>query len=300
MKKHKVIAIVGPTSSGKSALGIYLAKRVHGEIVSADSRQIYKGLNLTSGKLSRKEQSGIPHYLLDVASPKRNFNASEYVKKAELAIEKIYTHNAIPIVVGGTGLYIDALLGRIVLPNVPPNKSLRARLEKKSIEEIYRLLKKKDPRRAQTIEPRHKRRLIRALEIAAKLGKNPMPATIQKYDVLWLGLRLSDKILHKKIHNRLIARMKQGMLREAKLLHGQGLTYHRMEELGLELKLLAYLLQHKISKKEFMQSLERAIMQYAKRQDRWFNRNRDIVWIENKSEAIKKVAVFLSVPLSTI
>jgi tRNA dimethylallyltransferase len=307
--KPRVIAIVGPTASGKTALGVWLAQKLDGEIISADSRQVYKGLNIGTGKVTKKEMAGVPHHLLDITSPKRQLSADDFVKKGTLALAKILQNKHIPIVVGGTGYYADTLLGRMTLPQVPPNPALRAKLDKKNVQELFVLLKKKDPRRAATIEPHHKRRLVRALEVAEALGKNPskevamggVPPAKQPYEVLWLGLNPSPEILQKKIAARLHARMKLGMVHEAKQLHAKGLSYKRMEELGLEYRSLARLLQKKITKEKMMQELERAIVQYAKRQNRWFKRNPTIVWITNppagqagKTEALKLAKKFLA------
>ncbi len=287
--RPKVIAVVGPTSSGKTALGIFLAKKLGGEVISADSRQVYKGLNIGTGKVTKKEMAGVPHHLIDVASPKKQFTADDYVKLSSKALRRV----DLPIVVGGTGFYVDALLGRVVLPNVPPNTALRSKLEKKSVEDLYHMLKKKDPARAKTIEPKHKRRIIRALEIAEALGKNPLPTSEEKYKVLWLGLSPAFTKLNANIHKRLAARIKQGMVAEAERLHKEGLSYKRMEELGLEYRYLAYLLQKNISKQEFFDQLEREIQKYAKRQMRWFKRNKDIRWVKNKAEALRFAKKFL-------
>ncbi len=305
--KPKIIALVGPTSSGKTALGVWLAKQIQkescgAEIISADSRQVYKGLNIGTGKVTKKEMAGIPHHLLDIAHPARQLSADDFKKLGEKAIEKILQNKNIPIVVGGTGYYADTLLGRMALPQVPPNQALRAKLEKKSVDELFALLKKKDPERAATIEPHHKRRLVRALEVAEALGKSPSkasamgetnPAT-QPYEVLWLGLNPSSAVLQKKIVARLQSRLKQGMIREAKQLHKKGLSYKRMEELGLEYRAMARFLQNKITKEEMVLALERAIVHYAKRQNRWFKRNQDIRWISGKAEALRLAKAFLN------
>ena len=285
--KPKVIAIVGPTASGKTGLGIYLAQKLKGEVISADSRQVYKGLNIGTGKVTKKEMAGVRHHLLDVASPKKQFTVDDFVKRAETALKKIEA----PIVVGGTGLYVDMLLGRMSYPNVAPNPKLRAELEKKSVKQLFAQLKKLDPRRAATIEPEHKRRLIRAIEIAKALGKNPLPSPEPKYEVLWLGLNPKD--LQKNISKRLKARIKAGMVAEAKRLHKAGLSYKRMEELGLEYRYLARLLQKQLTQAEFETQLERAINQYAKRQYRWFKRNKDIKWVLSKAEALRVSKKFL-------
>lgn len=294
MQKPKVIAVVGPTASGKSSLGIFLAKKLKGEVISADSRQVYKGLNIGTGKVTKKEMAGVKHHLLDVVSPKKQFTVDHFVKSAQEKIVMIYHNKHLPIVVGGTGLYVDMLLGRMAYAEVPPNPKLRAQLEKKTVAQLFVQLKKLDPRRAANIEPNHKRRLIRAIEIAKAIGKSPTVAPEPKYDVLWLGISPAPAILKKNIHLRLKARMKAGMMTEARTLHEQGLSYKRMEELGLEYRYLAQLLQKKLTQKEFEIELERAIEQYAKRQQRWFKRNKDIRRVKNNTEALRLAKAFLS------
>ena len=300
MTRPKIIALVGPTASGKSSLGIFLAQKLGGEIISADSRQVYRGLDIGTGKVTKKEMARIPHYLLDIISPKKTFTASDFVEQGEKAIKKILDHQNLPLVVGGTGLYADALLGRVNFPSVPPNPLLRARLEKKSVQELFALLKKKDSGRAETIEPKHKRRLVRALEIAEATKKNDAHKVKKieinpfTYDVLWLGLNPSKEKLHKNIHIRLHSRIQGGMLAEAKRLHAQGLSYKRMEGLGLEYRSLARCLKKEISPIEMEEELEHAIQKYAKRQMRWFKRNPEIHWIKNKSEALGLAKEFLS------
>jgi tRNA dimethylallyltransferase len=271
-----------------------LAQKLGGEIISADSRQVYKGLDIGTGKVTKKETGGIPHHLLDVASPRKQVSASDFERLATKAIEKIAAKNKLPVVVGGTGFYADALLGKLTLPDVPPNPALREKLEMKTAEELFSMLKKKDLRRATTIEPGHKRRLIRALEIAAALGKNPEPKTEDKYDVLWVGIAADEKTLKSKIRARLLARMKAGMLAEAKKLHKAGLSFKRMKELGLEYRFMAELLLKETSKEEMLMRLESAINDYARRQMRWFKRNPDIHWISKKSEALALAKAFIS------
>jgi len=295
----KVIAIVGPTASGKSSLGVYLAQKLNGEIISADSRQVYKGLDIGTGKVTKKEMAGVPHHLLSVASPKKQFTVNDFVKKAEAAIKTTKIASLLPIVVGGTGLYIDMLLGRMAYPNVPPNQVLRTKLEQKTTKQLFAQLQKLDPRRAANIEPDHKRRLIRAIEIAKAVGRSPSKSQItnltnNKYDILWIGLKPEDKKLKQNIRMRLFARIRTGMIAEAKKLHAAGLSYKRMEALGLEYRYLSLFLQNNITKQEFEAQLECAIWQYAKRQMRWFKRNKDIHWVRNKSEALRLAKIFLT------
>lgn len=299
---QKVIAVVGPTASGKTALAVWLAKQLQkdfggAEIISADSRQVYKGLNIGTGKASRKEMAGVPHHLLDVANPKKAFSASDFKRLGEGALVKILKNKHTPIIVGGTGLYADVLLGRMVLPEVPPDNKLRARLEQKTTKQLFALLKKKDPERAANIEPGHKRRLVRALEIAEALGKSPAKAGAmqaqEKFSVLWLGLNPGMEKLRKNISKRLRARLQAGMLAEAKRLHREGLSYKRMEELGLEYRSMSRFLRNKITKEEMLAELDRAIAQYAKRQLRWFKRNPNIIWVKSNAEALRAAKSFV-------
>ena len=299
MHKPKLIAIVGPTASGKTSLSVYLAQKLKGEVISADSRQVYKGLNIGTGKVTKKEMAGVPHHLLDVCSPKKQFTVDDFVQKAEKVYFSILQNSKIAIVVGGTGLYVDMFVGRMSYPAVDPNPALRAKLEKKTAAQLFAMLKKLDPARAATIDRHNPRRLVRAIEIAKALGKSPTPTTKQKYDVLWLGINPPQKKLAANIHKRLVSRIQAGMLAEAKRLHKRGLSYKRMEALGLEYRYLAHLLQGKLTHNEFMTELERAINQYAKRQNAWFKRNKDIHWVASKTEALKLAKNFMRAMLES-
>ena len=294
-KKQKVLIIVGSTSSGKSALAVKLAQKFDGEVISADSRQVYRGLNIGTGKITKREMKGVSHHLLDVASPKKVFSADNYVNLAKKVIEDVSKRGKLPIVAGGTGFYVDALVGRVAFPNVPPNAKLRAQLDRKSAAQLFAMLKKKDPRRARSMdtpsERNNKVRLIRALEIAATLRRpRPVPRSDLstgrgKYDVFWIGIALPMRTLEKKIASRLFARIKQGMVAEVKRLHAGGLSYKRMEELGLEYRSLARFLQGKITREEMADELNRAIRKYAKRQVVYWKRNKDILWFKDAGAA---------------
>ncbi|MHB0978108.1 MAG: tRNA (adenosine(37)-N6)-dimethylallyltransferase MiaA [Minisyncoccota bacterium] len=280
MKKPKVLVILGPTASGKSDLAVRLAKKLKGEVISADSRQVYKGLNIGTGKITKQEMEGIPHHLLDVADPRKYFSVAEYKKLALLSLRYIETKKKLPIICGGTGFYIDTLIGKIDLPEVPPNKALRRKLEKLSVEKLFKILLKKDSRRAKEIDPRNKVRIIRALEIVEKLGKVPevnrKPQT-KNYEYSFIGIKPSKEDLEKRIYKRILKRL-NGMIQEAKKLKSQKLPYSRMEALGLEYRYLARLLQNKITKQEFIEQLYSAIKDYSKRQMTWFRRNKKIKW----------------------
>lgn len=295
-KNQKIVVIVGPTCSGKTSLSIKLAKRFKGEVISADSRQVYKGLDIGTGKITRKEMVGIPHHLLDVASPKKIYTAHDFTHDGRKAIEKIVAQEKLPIVAGGTGFYIDALVGMISLPNVPPNPALRKKLENKNARQLFELLRKKDSVRAESIDRDNPVRLIRALEIADALGTNPPSVSEPLYDILWLGIDPTKETLQKKIHERLLARMKQGMIREATKLRAGGLSHKRMEALGLEYRYLSRLLRKQITKKEFLEELEQEINLFAKRQMTYWRRNKNITWFKpSESKKIeKRVKEFLN------
>lgn len=279
MERPKIVVIVGPTASGKSAYAVSLAKKIGGEVISADSRQVYKGLNIGTGKVTKKEMAGVPHHLLDVASPARIFTVDDFKRLGEKAIKDTLIRGKIPIIAGGTGFYIDTLLGACSLPAVPQNPVLRKRLAKKTAAELFEQLEKKDPERAGTIDPHNPVRLIRALEVVEALGKvPPHMQTKHPYDIEWIGLSVDTATLKEKIRARLLARMRRGMVAEAKRLHKSGLSYKRMKELGLEYRFLALYLEGALTKEGMLAQLETKIYQYAKRQMTYWKRNKSIRW----------------------
>lgn len=295
--KPLLIAVVGPTSSGKSDIAVLLAKTFGGEVISADSRQVYRGLNIGTGKITKKEMRGIPHHLLDVASPTRRFSVSSYQKKAWRAVKSIWRRSNLPIICGGTGFYVDTLLKGLSLPAVKPDKKLRRVLEKKSADELFKMLRALDPKRAQTIDRHNPRRLVRAIEIAKTFGRVPtiqFKPKIAPEHILTIGISLHDKKLKKNIHTRLQKRVAMGMVSEARRLHKNGLPWKRFEELGLEYRFLARYLKKKIPKQEMLSQLETAINQYAKRQKQWFKRDKSIVWVRNAKEATRTAKKFLA------
>ncbi|MFA6353562.1 MAG: tRNA (adenosine(37)-N6)-dimethylallyltransferase MiaA [Candidatus Paceibacterota bacterium] len=286
----KIIVILGQTSAGKSDLSVKIAKKISGEIISADSRQVYKGLDIGTGKITKKEMRGVPHHLLDVANPKKKFTVVEYQKLAISAMADIVKRNKTPIICGGTGFYIDAVTKGIIFPEVPPNLKLRKVLEKKSVKELFQILKKLDLRRANNIDKNNKVRLIRAIEILKVLGKVPVVKTTPPpYKFIKIGLYLPEDLLKKKIEKRLLVRIRAGMLNEAKRLHGQGLSYSRMEELGLEYRFMALYLQNKITKQEMLKRLNSEIYKYAKRQITWFKRDKDIKWFDSSKMKLNDI-----------
>ncbi len=283
--KQKVLVILGPTATGKSSLAVSLAKKINGEVISADSRQVYKGMDLGTGKINKKEMGDIPHHLLDVIKPNARFSVSRYKQLAGKAIEKVLSKGKLPIICGGTGFYIDSIVKNIALPEVPPNFKLRKQLEKKSAESLFIILKKLSPSRAKNIDKHNKVRLVRAIEIAKALGNVPKAKELpSKYNFTFIGLDLPDKKLKENISIRLLSRIKKGMVHEVKKLHESGVSWKRLESFGLEYRQIALFLQNKIPKDQMLKGIENETWQYVKRQRTWFKRNKDIKWFEPKEK----------------
>lgn len=280
MKKlPKVIAVVGPTATGKSDLAVALALAFKGEVISADSRQVYRGLDVGSGKVTKREMRGIPHHLLDVEDPKRVYTVERYQRDAQNTVADIISRGKVPVICGGTGFYIDALIHDTRFPDVAPDRTLRARLAKKSAESLMKELVKLDARRAKEMDPHNKVRIIRAIEIARALGKVPKVKKTKQYDVLWIGLDLPRPALREKIHTRLMRRMRgDRIVTETKRLRARGVSWKRLHEFGLEYRYAGLYLQKKITKREMLEKLENEIVHFAKRQMTWFGRNPDIHW----------------------
>ncbi len=293
---NKLIVILGPTASGKSGLAVKMARRFYGEIISADSRQIYKGLNIGSGKITRKKMMGIPHHLLDIANPKKRFTVAQYQKLALKKIEEIHKRNLIPFLVGGTGFYIQSVVDGIVIPEVKPDWKLRKKLEQKSVAQLFLMLKKLDPGRAKNIDAKNPRRLIRALEIVMNTGK-PVPKSYGRrasilFDILQIGIKTTPEELKKAIQKRLMKRIK-GIVAEVKQLHKNGLSWKRLEELGLEYRFTAQYLQGKLSYQETLDKIQIESEHFAKRQMTWFKQGPKIHWTRPHTKSGLKEGVKL-------
>tara|TARA_Y100000310_G_scaffold337932_1_gene426243 strand:+ start:2014 stop:2895 length:882 start_codon:yes stop_codon:yes gene_type:complete len=283
----KLVVILGPTASGKTEFAIHLAKKFQGEIISADSRQVYKSLDIGTGKITKKEMQGVPHHLLDVASPKRRFTVAHYQKKTRKAIQDIQKKDKLPFLVGGSPLYIYAVVDGWIIPEVPPNLKLRRKLEKLSVDKLLKRLQKLDPKRAKTIEQKNRRRLIRALEIILSTGK-PVPQLKKHplpYSVLFIGTKKSSQQLQQNIKNRFLMMLKHGFLNEIKELRKQGLSWKRIESFGLEYREGTQHLQSKISRNEMVEQVAKATVDFARRQMTWFKKDQRIHWIKNQREA---------------
>lgn len=300
--KTPIIVILGPTASGKSGLAVEIAHRVGGEVISADSRQIYRGLDIGTEKITASEMRGIPHHCIDIASPRRSFTVEQWRTHALRAIDHI-THTKksvdfvnrqmrVPIVAGGTGLYIDALVYGVDFPSVKPDMQLRHELEKKSPAELYAILQKLDPTRARTIEQQNPRRLIRAIEIAKVLGKVPTLTNKKpRYDVTWIGINPSFSVLEERIATRLDVALKKGLVAETQMLRDElGLSWKRIDELGMEYRVCAQYLRGEIPKAELRDTLIREVRRYAKRQLTWLKRYKGVTWYASGEDALRALA----------
>lgn len=300
LKKDKLLVIVGSTASGKSELAVSLAKKFNGEIISADSRQIYKNMDIGTGKVDgawKKIQSrkiyvykGVPHYCIDFLSPKKTYSAGLYQAQTKKVIADILNRGKLPILCGGTGHWIDAVVFDQKLPEVKPNSTLRYKLEKLSAEKLFARLQKLDPKRAKNIDRHNKRRLVRALEIVLTTGQpipalNLSPSAPGPYKCLWLGMVWPQQKLHKRIETRLKERLEQGMAKEINLLHKKGLSWKKLDDFGLEYRFVSRFLQKKLSYNKMLTQLSFAIKHYAKRQMTWWKRNKNIRWINGLKRA---------------
>ncbi|MDP3956489.1 MAG: tRNA (adenosine(37)-N6)-dimethylallyltransferase MiaA [bacterium] len=307
--KPRIIVILGPTASGKSDLAVKIARflcspkikikfGINGaEIISADSRQVYRGLNIGTGKIKSGEMLGIRHHLLDVTSAKKQFTVVDYQKLASRALKEILKRNRAPIICGGTGFYIDALVYDYRLPEVKPDLKLRKKLARLRAATLHAMLMDIDPRRAKTIDPHNPRRLIRALEIVMHLNK-PVPESPKKespYSVLKLGVTSPWPKLKQQIEMRLKKGINEGLLKEVSILHKRGLSWRRMRELGLEYRYAAEYLTGKIKTKQaFELELAQAIKNYAQRQITWFRKDPTIRGIKNFKQIKRETVSFLS------
>ena len=297
VKKPKAVAIVGPTASGKTALSITLAKHFNGEVISADSRQVYRGLDIGSAKITPEEMDGVPHHLIDTVDPNPVYTGADFKRDGEVALDDITHRGKLPIVAGGTFFYLELLKGTMQSAPVSPNPILRAQLEQKTNEELFAELITKDPRRAETIDSDNPRRLIRALEVIKAIGVVPEVPTIDlTYNWLTLGIDVPTEILNERIYQRIIARLQIGMIEEVESLHKNGVSWERLEAIGLEYRYLARYLQNILTKDEMITELTSKSRQFAKRQRVWLKRDKNIHWLPfpaNNKDAILLVEQFI-------
>ena len=291
----KMIVIEGTNASGKSSLGVALAARFGGEIISADSRQVYSRLDLGSGKITPEEMRGVPHHLLNVVRPGEFFSMADFQRLAYEAADGILSRGALPFLVGGTGLYVDAVADGYLLSDRAPDHALRARLEEMETPALYELLLQKLP--DTDIDPRNRHRVMRALERLEADDYHPAKKA-PRFDVLKLGVTWPREILKKRIDERLEARLKAGMVDEVRALLEEGISEVFLTKLGLEYKYLTWYLTGSISYDKMVEELGNAIKKFAKRQMTWFRRDPRIIWLDMvgdpEAEAAEKITAFLS------
>lgn len=307
MKKNlpKLIAVVGPTASGKTDLAIALAKKFRGEIVSADSRQLYRGLEIGADipagrKVTRKGGGvfvvrGVRHHLLAILPPSQALTLAEYKRLAQAAIDDILKRGKVPILAGGTGLYVRSVVDNFEIPEVPPDMALRRKLAKLPIAGLYQKLEAADPAYAKKISPRNSRYIIRALEVMAATGRTF--SELQKqgqplYRVLQLGIKRPRAEMYGRIEARVDQMMRRGLLKEAKKL-GQkyGWSLEPMTALGH--RQLGEFLRGQIGLEAAVERIKRDTRHYAKRQLTWFRRDKRIRWLRSSAQAEKLVKTFL-------
>lgn len=296
MKKQKLIAIAGPSSSGKTKLAIEVAKALNGEIISVDSRQIYKELDIGSAKPTIEEREGMPHHLMDIIDVTQEYTVADFCDDAKQKIKEIIDKGKTPILAGGTGLYFRVLLQDFDLPRVAPNQELRDELEKLSSEELYNQLLELDYDIAQKIHFNNKVKIIRALEVCKTLGIPMSKAQKKKeseYDVFWFGLNSNDReFLYNRINKRVDIMLKQGLLKEATAL------FNKYGENKILLGTIGYqefypFFNGEIDFETAIEQLKQNTRRYAKRQISWFNANKDIHWFDIQKNDIEFMSSFI-------
>lgn len=296
----KLIVITGPTASGKTALSLKLAKKLNAEIISADSRQVYRGLDIGTAKPTKKQLKAVFHHLINIKKPNQNYTLGQYKKDALNAASKVINSGKIPMLVGGTGLYISAIVNNLDIPAVKPDKHLRKKLEKMIRRHgayyAFGKLTALDPEAAYIVDPRNPRRIIRALEIAL-ISKKPFSSSAHKkgpplFDFLILGLDIPPEKLKNRIEKRVETMVKAGLVKEVKnLIKKYGKRRVPFDAIGYR-EIIDYL-DKKITLREAIEQIKRNTRRFARRQMTWFRRL-PVVWIKNQKQADKAIAKFLS------
>ena len=294
MQAYNCTVILGATATGKTALAVSLAQRKNGEIISADSRQVYRGLDLGTGK-DLDEYGSVPYHLIDVCDLSREFTVFHFQQEVYRIFPQLIEKGALPIIAGGTGLYLDAILRGYELIPVPEDPALRKELAPKTLPELQDMLIALKPDIHNKTDLEQPDRLVRAIEIARYRQKHPESASVHLHSVPPItpkiyGISFERSILRERIRRRLIARIDAGMIEETEQIHAQGYSWERLESLGLEYRFTAQYLQGKIKSKEaYIEQLYRAIGQFAKRQETWFRRMErngiEIEWIDGNKAA---------------
>lgn len=293
MSKEKVIVICGPTASGKTSLSIELAKKLQGEIISADSMQIYLGMDIGTAKPTIEEKQGIQHYLIDCVLPDQRFSVADYKKKAKIAIKEVIQKGKIPIVVGGTGLYIDSLIYEIEYPDITFDKKYREYLEKRAeaegLDRLYEEAKKIDNEAVQKISVNDQKRILRILEIYNATGKTKTQLEIEsrkkelEYDYYVYALNWDREILYERINKRVDLMIEQGLIEEVQMILKKYKKFPTAMQ-GLGYKEVVDYLNGKYTKHEMIDKIKMETRRYAKRQLTWFRKNKQTKWLEGKDK----------------
>ncbi|MBR6890468.1 MAG: tRNA (adenosine(37)-N6)-dimethylallyltransferase MiaA [Clostridia bacterium] len=282
----KVIVVCGTNASGKSGLGVELAARFGGEIVSADSRQVFRGLDLGSGKITPEETRGVPHHLIDVCEPGEFFSMHDFQRLAYEAIDGILARGRLPFLVGGTGLYVACVTEGYVMSDNPPDLQYREYLETFETPRLYQMLVEAVP--DIDVEPKNRNRVMRLLE-KLHAGDDHVPHSAPRYDCLKLGVTWDREMLRKRIDERLQRRLDAGMIEEVQGLLDRGVSTQFLMKLGLEYKFITQYLTGEIPRREDMvELLGTAIKQFAKRQMTWFRRDKDILWLDMTGDPVSQ------------
>ena len=290
MQKQKVVVIGGPTASGKTDLSIRLAKKINGEIVSADSMQIYKEMNIGTAKPDEDERQGIKHYMMDIINPDERYSVADYKRQAKIAIQEIINKGKTPIVVGGTGLYIDSLIYEIEYVDIQTDleyrKQLEERVEKEGLQKLYEEARKIDECAMEKISPNDKKRILRVLEIYKQTGKTKTQLDKQsrkdvQYDYKVFAINMNREILYNRINKRVDIMIQKGLIDEVKQIYNKYKMFPTaMQALGY--KEVVYYLEDKITKEEMIEKIKQESRRYAKRQLTWFRKNKQTIWLDGQ------------------
>ncbi len=283
----KLIVIMGTNASGKSGLGVELALKYGGEVVSADSRQVFRGLDLGSGKITPDETKGVPHHLIDVCQPGDFFSMADFQRLAYEATDGILARGKLPFLVGGTGLYVDSVIDGYELSSIEPDLALRAHLETFETPALYEMLKEKLP--DTDIDPKNRNRVMRALERLAADDYHPGKHN-PRYEALKLGVTWPRETLKARIDERLERRLNQGMVDEVRRLLDAGVSTEFLMKLGLEYRYLTRYLLGEITYDQMVLELGNAIKKFAKRQMTWFRREENLHWLDMASDPVTQAA----------
>lgn len=297
-RSFDLLTVLGPTASGKTRLGVELCRNLAGELISADSRQVFRGMDIGTGK-DLEEYGDVPFHLIDIAEPGQEFSLFEFQRLCLRAIREIRGRGRLPVLVGGTGLYLDAVLRRYRLVEVPPDPELRSGLSRLTMEELIQRLLEVNPSPHNTTDFRDREHLIRAIEIACG-GEQAEPAALPDFpplSPLVFGLRWDRETLRERIAVRLRQRLDQGMIEEVERLHDRGVSFAVLENYGLEYRFVARFLQDRMDREEFFRQLHVAICAFAKRQMTWFRRMErqgvPIHWLEGEADPLAAAQALL-------